>query len=109
MSDPKMTEEEIRASIQRTTQLSVQLLKLCEGWCEGQFATQNNPGRVMAECVTAALQVGMVMAARLGLPAEKLQELYAEEMKLTTVHDPNCPHCLAANKAISGTPDPKSN
>jgi hypothetical protein len=101
------TEEEKVQSVKAVSELAERLLKVCEMWTYEQPG--NKPAStIMAECVTAALQVGLVMAARLGLPQEKLAELYAAEIELSG-HPKDCPHCVEAQAELSGKPDPKAN
>ena len=91
---PPRTEEEIQQSAKAVADLSVHIVTVCEAWAYQQpMTTTHTQDCVLAECVTAVLQVGLTMAARMGLPAEKLLELYRAE----------CAECAA------GTPDRNAN
>jgi hypothetical protein len=117
MTDEKKTEhteEEIDERMHQVGALSSHLLRACETWAEAQIVGQGRDQiGVLAEVCTAALQVGLLMSARMNLPAEKITEMYAAEQEFVkeeaNYHDPNCPDCAKVRASLQGTPDPKAN
>jgi hypothetical protein len=113
MTDTK-TEQELDERMHQVGALSKHLLRACETWAEAQIVGQGRDQiGVLAEVCTAALQVGLLISARMNMPAEKITELYAAEQEFVkddpNHHDPNCPDCAKIRGALKGTPDPKAN
>lgn len=101
--------------MQQVNALTHQLLRECQKWAEAQVAVGREQINVLAEVTTASLQAGMIMCARMGLPAEKVHKMYAAEQQFAAEEHaklhPDCKDCAHTTNAtaITGTPDRKAN